>query len=52
MYGPLSQYLLVLHDNRARISYIKTEKSVTRFPIIFISVKTEFTIQFLFMKKW
>ena len=55
----MGPYLLVLHDDRARISCIKTEKYsvistklITRFPIIFIPVKTKFTLQFLFMKKW
>ena len=51
-------YLFVLHDDCAQNSYIKMEKYsvisrklITQFLIIFISVKTEFTIQFFIYEK-
>ena len=55
MKGP---YLSVLPGDRARISCIKMEKYsvisrklITWFPIIFISVKTEFTLHFFIYEK-
>ena len=54
----MDPYLLVLHDDRAQISCIKTEnysvfsrKLITRFPIIFISVKTKLTLQIFIHEK-